>query len=137
MKTFELTIVTPEGCAFKGQVEYTTLPGAEGELGVYPGHEFLVTTVQAGEIHLRVSGKDEYLAIGEGFAEIGGEKVEILTECALKESDIDEGKAEAAIARAKAAMEERVSDEEIAAAKAMLSRSTVQLNLKRKRRGSS
>jgi len=136
MKTLELTIVTPEGCAFKGQVDYTTLPGAEGELGIYPGHEFLVTNVNAGEVHVRVNGTDEYLAIGEGFAEIDGSRVDILTESALKESEIDETKAAEAVARAKAAMDERVSDEEMAAAKAMLARSTVQLNLKRKRSGS-
>ena len=49
-----------------------TLPGAEGEMGIYPMHVPLMTQIVAGEIAVRKDGRDSYLAVGEGFAEITG-----------------------------------------------------------------
>ena len=49
-----------------------------------------------GEIVVRRGGQDHYLAIGEGFAEITGERVAILTDMAMKADDIDETRAEEA-----------------------------------------
>ena len=133
MATLKLEIVTPETTAYSEDVEMVTLPGAEGELGVYPNHVPLLTTLNPGELRVLKGGKETFLAIGEGFVEITGTSVSVLTDMALDVSAIDENAAEAAVARAKAAMKEDLGSEEIAAVQASLSKALAQLHVKRRR----
>ena len=135
MATLKLEIVTPEATAYSEDVEMVTLPGSEGELGVYPNHVPLLTTLNPGELRVLKGGKETFLAIGEGFVEITGSSVSVLTDMALDVSAIDENAAEAAVARAKAAMKEDLGSEEIAAVQASLSKAMAQLHVKRRRRG--
>lgn len=112
-----------------------TLPGVEGELGVYPMHIPLMTQVVAGEICARKAGQDHYLAVGEGFVQITGSRVAIMTDMAVKADDIDEGMAEEARKRAEARLQDKLGDEEQATVQAALAHSLAQLNVKRRRRG--
>ena len=132
--TLKLEIVTPETTAYSEDVEMVTLPGAEGELGVYPNHVPLLTTLHPGELRVLKSGKETFLAIGEGFVEITGDSVSVLTDMALEPAAIDEHAAEAAVARAKAAMKEDLGSEGIAAVQASLQKALAQLHVKRRRR---
>jgi F-type H+-transporting ATPase subunit epsilon len=134
MATLKLEIVTPETTAYSEDVEMVTLPGAEGELGVYPNHVPLLTTLNPGELRVLKGGKETFLAIGEGFVEITGTSVSVLTDMALDVSGIDESAAEAAVARAKAAMKEDLGSEEFASVQASLSKALAQLHVKRRRR---
>ena len=134
MATLKLEIVTPEARIYSEDVEMVTLPGTEGEMGIYPMHIPLMTQVASGEIIARQNGKDHYLAIGEGFVEITGERVAILTDMAIKADDIDEAKAEEARKRAEARLQEKLTDEENATVQAALLHSLTQLNVKRRRR---
>ena len=72
--------------------------------------------------------------VGEGFVEITPEKVAVLTDMAVKESDIDESAAEEAIRRAEQAMSgEKLTNEEYAANNAALLRSLALVKVKRRR----
>jgi F-type H+-transporting ATPase subunit epsilon len=133
--TLKLQIITPETTAYSEDVEMVTLPGAEGELGVYPKHVPLLTTLNPGELRVLRGGKETFLAIGEGFVEITGDSVSVLTDMALEPAVIDEHAAEAAVARAQAAMKEDLGSEEIAAVQASLHKALAQLRVKRRRRG--
>jgi F-type H+-transporting ATPase subunit epsilon len=135
MATLRLEIVTPETTAYSEDVDMVTLPGAEGELGVYPNHVPLLTTLNPGELRVLKGGKETYLAIGEGFVEITGDSVSVLTDMALEPAVIDEHAAEVAVARAQAAMKEDLGSEEIAAVQASLQKALAQLHVKRRRRG--
>lgn len=135
MATLKLEIVTPEATAYSEDVEMVTLPGVEGELGVYPNHVPLLTTLNPGELRVLKGGQETFLAIGEGFVEITGTSVSVLTDMALDISAIDESAAEAAVARAKAAMKEDLGSEDVAAVQAALSKAMAQLHVKRRRRG--
>ena len=132
--TLKLEIVTPEKTAYSEDVEMVTLPGSEGELGVYPNHVPLLTTLNPGELRVLKGGKESFLAIGEGFVEITGSTVSVLTDMALEPAVIDESAAEAAVARAQAAMKEDLGKEEIAAVQASLQKALAQLHVKRRRR---
>ena len=132
-----LEIVTPERKVFSGEVENVYLPGTEGELGALPGHAPLVTGVSPGELRYTVDGKIEELAIGSGFAEVTQEKITILADLAVTDSEIDEKKVEEAMKRAEespANIDSSDNAEEVAAIQASISKSMAQLNLKRKRR---
>jgi len=133
MATLRLEIVTPEKTAYSEDVEMVTLPGSEGELGVYPNHVPLLTTINPGELRVLKGGKESFLAIGEGFVEITGTAVSVLTDMALESSVIDESAAEAAVARAQAAMKEDLGAEEVVAVQASLQKALAQLHVKRRR----
>lgn len=130
--TLKLEIVTPEGVTYSENVEMVTLPGAEGEMGIYPNHVPLMTQVTAGEVTARREGREEWLAVGDGFVEVTGEHVAILTDMAIKADNIDEAKAEEARKRAEARLAEKLDDEEAALVNAALAHSLAQLKVKRR-----
>ncbi|MBM3823173.1 MAG: F0F1 ATP synthase subunit epsilon [Verrucomicrobia bacterium] len=134
MSTLRLEIVTPEAKIYSEDVEMVTLPGVEGEMGIYPMHVPLMTQVIAGEVAVRKNGQESLLAVGEGFVEVTGERVAILTDMAVKADDIDETKAEEARKRAEARLQEKLSDEESAAVTAALAHSLAQLHVKRRQK---
>jgi F-type H+-transporting ATPase subunit epsilon len=134
MATLKLEIVTPEAVTFSENVEMVTLPGVEGEMGIYPMHVPLMTQIVPGEIAVRRGGQESHLAVGEGFVEITGEKVSVLTDMAITADNIDEAKAEEARKRAEARLAEKLSDEETATVQAALAHSVAQLNVKRRTR---
>lgn len=131
--TLRLEIVTPDATAYSEDVEMVTLPGSEGELGVYPNHVPLLTTLRPGELRVLKGGRESFLAVGEGFVEIRGDSVSVLTDLALEASTINESAAEAAVARAQAAMKEDHGTEEVAAIQATLQKALAQLHVKRRR----
>jgi F-type H+-transporting ATPase subunit epsilon len=129
-----LEIVTPEAKTFSDDVDSVVIPGVEGELGVLPMHAPLMTLLEPGELRVMKNGEETRLAVGEGFVEITQEKIAVLTDMAVKESDIDESAAEEAIRRAEESMRsERMSDEEQATTKAALMRSLALVKVKRRR----
>jgi F-type H+-transporting ATPase subunit epsilon len=132
--TLKLEIVTPDAVVFSEDVDMVTLPGVEGEMGVYPDHVPLMTQLLPGELTVRRAAKDEFLAVGEGFVEITGDRVSVLTDMAIKMEDINEAAVEEARRRAAARLKERLSSDDVAVVNASLARSSVQLQVKRRHR---
>jgi F-type H+-transporting ATPase subunit epsilon len=132
--TLKLEIVTPDAKVFSEDVEMVTLPGVDGEMGIFPNHVPLLTQIVAGEIIARKGGKDFFLAIGEGFVEITGDHVAILADMAIRAENIDEAKAEEAKRRAEARLAEKLDHEETAAVQAAITHSAVQIKVKRRGR---
>lgn len=130
--TLKLEIVTPDAKVYSQEVEMVTLPGIEGEMGVYPQHVPLLTQISAGEVIARRGGQDESLAVGEGFVEITADRVAILTDMAISAENIDEAQAEAARRRAEARLSEKLDSEEAALVSAALAQSLAQLKVKRR-----
>ena len=129
-----LEIVTPDAKTFSDDVDSVVIPGIEGEMGILPLHVPLMTQLQPGELRVMKGGVETRLAVGEGFVEISGAKVSILTDMAVRESDIDEAAAEEAIRRAETAMSgKKLSDEEYATTSASLQRSLALVRVKRRR----
>ena len=135
--TLKLEIVTPETTIYSEDVEMVTLPGSEGEAGIYPNHVPLMTRVQAGEIIVNRGGTEEVVAIGEGFAEITGDHIAILADNAANSADIDEAAAEEAKAKAEQRLEEGgdISEEEAKALTQATLYSQAQIKAKRRKRG--
>jgi F-type H+-transporting ATPase subunit epsilon len=135
MATLKLEIVTPERKIYSEDVDMVTLPGSEGELGVYPKHVPLLTTLKPGELRVMQNGRETAMAIGEGFVEIKADSVSVLTDMALEAEKIDISAAEAAVERAQAAMKEDQTPEQVAAIQASLQKALAQLHVKRRRHG--
>lgn len=131
--SLRLEITTPEAKAYSDDVDFVVVPGSEGELGVYPKHVPLFTAIRPGELRVVKNGVETALAVGEGFAEIRGDAVSVLTDMALEATQIDMEAAEKAVERAKAAMKEDMGKEEVAAIQASLQKALAQLHVKRRR----
>ena len=130
--TLKLEIVTPEAKTYSEDVEMVTLPASEGEMGILPLHVPLMTQIVPGEIIARKDGRDYSLAVGEGFVEVTGERVAIMTDMAIRAENIDEAKAEEARQRAEARLAEKLDDTEAAMVSAALAHSLAQLKVKRR-----
>ena len=102
----QLVIVTPERQMLKETVSEVTLPGADGYLGVLPGHAPLITEIGVGELTYRTTGGQAgLLAVIRGFAEVLPDRVSVLAETAELAGEIDLPRAQAALKRA----EERIA----------------------------
>ena len=131
MATIKLEIVTPEAKIFSENVDMVTLTGIEGEMGILPDHMPLMTQLVAGEIIVRKNDKTIFLAVGDGFVQVTGDRVAILTDMAINADNIDEAQVEEALHRAEARLAEKISDEEAARVQAALVHATAQLRVKR------
>ena len=132
--TIKLEIVTPEAKIFSDDVDMVTLTGTEGEMGILPQHMPLMTELVAGEIVARKGKESIYLAVGDGFVQVTGDRVAVLTDMAINAKNIDEAKAEEALRRAQARLAEKISDEEAVRLQASLVHATTQLKVRRRRR---
>jgi len=132
--TIKLEIVTPRGTFYSDDVEMVTLPGIDGQLGILPNHVRLFTQMVPGEVIVRKSGKDDFIAVGEGLIEVTGSYVGVVTDMAIDAEKIDEAAIEEARQRAAARLGEKVSAAEVASVNAALAHSLTQLRVKRRQR---
>jgi F-type H+-transporting ATPase subunit epsilon len=130
-----LEIVTPEARVYSDTVETVVIPTIEGEIGILPGHIPLLTQVGAGELRVQKNGKTELLVVGNGFAEIDGDRVSILAESAIAEEKIDVDAAEKAMQRAQEALRGKDSLDfaEVERLESIVRSAVVQLEIKRRR----
>ena len=101
MKTFSLEIVTPTRSLKKDDVTYLRCPGMDGLFGVLSGHRDALIALNLGEIKISQDNNDVIYATSGGFAEISGNKVELLVETIEEAKEIDKQRAEASLKRAK------------------------------------
>jgi F-type H+-transporting ATPase subunit epsilon len=79
-KTFKLQVVTPDRSAITEQVSFVSLPGAMGSFGVLAGHAAFLSALKKGSMKVTQDGNSKTYPIGEGFAEVKGDSVIVLTE---------------------------------------------------------
>jgi F-type H+-transporting ATPase subunit epsilon len=101
-RTFDLSLVTPEGPAFEGEAEMLIVPGASGEIGVLARHAPLVAMLKAGEIRVKSNGEWQAFAAGPGYFKVQQDRALVLVDDAVRadEIDVDEARREAEEARA-------------------------------------
>src|SRR6185503_6166940 len=84
VRTFDLSVVTPDGAAFEGEAEMVIVPGAAGEIGVKAGNDW------------------QSFAAGPGYFKVQQDRAIALVDDAVcaEEIDIEEARREAEEARA-------------------------------------
>ena len=125
--TFEL--VTPDRAIVRESVDEVQIPGAEGYLGVLPGHTPLLTTLQVGELWFRQGDEKFFISVAYGFAEILPDRVVVLAQIAERAEEIDISRAEAAQKRARERMEKSVADVDFERARIALLKSLIRLQV--------
>ena len=101
-----LEVITPGGVVFRDDVDYVEAPGIFGYVGILPGHAPLLYQIRSGRLQYRQGEDDHFLAVHWGFLEVLDDTVTVLAETAERPEDIDLGRAESALTRAKARLEE-------------------------------
>lgn len=114
MATFTLEIATPEKLVFANDVSEAEIPGANGRLGILPGHAALISETDPGELSYVRDGKRFELAIGDGWVEISNNKCRVLVDTCEAPEMIDRTRAEAALKRANEALASPKDDLDIA-----------------------
>jgi F-type H+-transporting ATPase subunit epsilon len=136
-EAIELVVVTPEKQLLRQSAKEVQLPGADGYLGILPGHAPLITELGIGELSYHdASGKEsEHLAIIRGFAEVLPDRVTVLAETAEFAEQIDIARAEAAKARAEQRLASGDSNIDWDRVTVALQRALIRIQVARKYRG--
>ncbi len=88
-KTFDLSLVTPEGAVFEGEAQMLIVPGAAGEIGILPRHAPLVAMLRAGEIRVKADGEWQAFAAGAGYFKAQRDRAIVLVDEAVRAEEID------------------------------------------------
>jgi F-type H+-transporting ATPase subunit epsilon len=111
-RTFDLSLVTPEGAAYEGEAEMLIVPGAAGEIGVLARHAPLVAMLRAGEIRIKAGGEWQTFAAGPGYFKIQQDRAIVLVDDAVRAEEIDVEQARREVEEARAALERADAGEE-------------------------
>jgi F-type H+-transporting ATPase subunit epsilon len=111
-RTFDLSVVTPEGTAFEGEAQMLIVPGAAGEIGVLARHAPLVAMLKAGEIRVRAHGEWQSFAAGSGYFKVQQDRAIVLVDDAVRAEEIDVEQARREVEEARALLERADAGEE-------------------------
>jgi F-type H+-transporting ATPase subunit epsilon len=129
----QLSIVTPERSLVNEQVDEIQIPGAEGYLGVLPGHAPLFTELKVGELSYRKGNSWTSLAVAWGFAEVLPDQVRVLAETAERSGDIDIDRAMKAKDRAEQRLTKGGADIDYDRARIALQRALIRIQVAQKK----
>ena len=106
MNTISITIVTPNGIVYEGNVEMISVRAIAGDMGILPNHIPIVAPLKISAVKLNHDSIEEHVAVSGGFIEVRrGSAVTIITEAAEKQEDIDVERAQ----KAKESAQEKLS----------------------------
>ena len=127
--TIHVDIVSAEKSLFSGTAEVVIAPGQRGELGIYPRHTPLLTTLKPGSVRIKVpnQAEEELVYVSGGMLEVQPHVVTILSDSAIRGADLDEAKALEAKRAAEEAMKDKVAAIDYAQAQAELAQAIAQL----------
>jgi len=107
MATFDVSLVTPDGPVFEGEVEMLIVPGADGEIGVLARHAPLIAMLKAGSTRVHVTRGSEVreFATGPGFFKVEQDRALALVDDAVDAKEIDDARAREQLEAALAELE--------------------------------
>ena len=106
-RVFSVSLVTPDGAAYEGEVEMIVVPGQIGEIGVLARHAPLIATLKAGSTRIHPGGDAAVIefATGPGFFQVLNDRAIALVDDAVAAADIDDARARAQLEAAQAELE--------------------------------
>jgi F-type H+-transporting ATPase subunit epsilon len=127
--TLHVDIVSAEKSLYSGIAEVVIAPGQRGELGIYPRHTPLLTTLKPGSVRIKVpdQAEEELVYVSGGILEVQPHHVTILSDSAIRGADLDEAKALEAMRAAEEAMKDKAATLDYAQAQIELAQAVAQL----------
>jgi len=133
--TMHVNIVSAEKELFSETAEIVVAPASQGEVGIYPRHTQMLTTLKPGEVRVtKQGGEEESIYVSGGILEVQPHVVTILSDTAVRATDLDEAAALEAQKRAEQALKDKTGDMEEAEALAKLAEAAAQLQMIQKLR---
>jgi F-type H+-transporting ATPase subunit epsilon len=128
--TVHIDVVSAEASIFSGEAAFVVAPASAGEVGIYPNHAPMITTVKPGALRIQLADTAEEVVIfiSGGLLEVQPGMITVLADTAIRGHDLDEAKAIAAKLAAEEAMKNRSSDMDYAKAQAELSEAMAQIH---------
>ncbi|MHA7231986.1 F0F1 ATP synthase subunit epsilon [Vibrio campbellii] len=127
--TFQLNVVSAEGTLYSGPAHAIAVAGADGELGIRPGHSPFISKIKPGVARITgdLSKPEEILYVSGGLVEVQPDVVTVLADTALHGKDIDKARAEEARRAAEENIRAHVDDISFAQAHMELNKALAQL----------
>ena len=127
--TVHIDVVSAEESIFSGEAEFVAAPAQMGEVGIYPHHASMITSIKPGALRIKLADKNEeqLIYISGGILEVQPGVVTVLADTAIRGHDLDEAQANAAKKAAEEAMKNRSSDIDYAKAQAELAEAIAQI----------
>lgn len=127
--TVHIDVVSAEASIFSGEAEFVVAPASAGEVGIYPNHAPMISTIKPGALRIKQANETEevLIYISGGLLEVQPGVITVLADTAVRGHDLDEAKAIAAKEAAEEALKNRTSDVNYAAAQAELSEALAQI----------
>ena len=107
-----LEIITPEKVLLETDVDWVTIPGSEGEMGVLPEHLPLASSLASGWLKYSLDGNVHSVAVHYGFVQVEGSRVTVLSEMAEPAEKIDSSRARDAEQRARQKLEDLLAKQQ-------------------------
>ncbi len=136
-KVLNVAIVSAEQEIYSGTAAMVSATAQLGELGVTPGHSPLLTQLAPGDVRVvHANGEEEIVYVSGGMLEIQPDVVTILSDTAIRATDLDEKAAMEAKQRAEERIAQQKDDYDFARARAELAQAAAQLRTIQKLRQS-
>jgi F-type H+-transporting ATPase subunit epsilon len=136
--TVHIDVVSAEESIFSGEAEFVVAPAGAGEVGIYPHHAPMITTIKPGALRIKHTAEKEetVIYISGGMLEVQPGLVTVLADTAIRGQDLDEAKAIAAKEAAEEALKNRSAEIDYAKAQAELAEAVAQIQAIQKLRKS-
>jgi F-type H+-transporting ATPase subunit epsilon len=127
--TVHIDVVSAEASIFSGEAEFVVAPASAGEVGIYPNHAPMITTIKPGALRIKQTdvAEETLIFISGGMLEVQPGIITVLADTAVRGHDLDEAKAIAAKAAAEEAMKNRTSEMDYAKAQGELAEAVAQI----------
>ncbi|EFE50644.1 ATP synthase F1, epsilon subunit [Neisseria elongata subsp. glycolytica ATCC 29315] len=122
MDVMRVEVVSNEYNIYSGEASFVVVPTVQGELGIYPRHEPIMSLVRPGALRLQIPGEKEevLVAVSGGVLEVQPDKLTVLADVAVRSSEMDQARAEEAKKAAEAGIAKAADDEALAKAHSAL-----------------
>lgn len=127
--TVHIDVVSAEASIFSGEAEFVVVPAVAGEVGIYPNHAPMITTIKPGALRIKLAdtAEETVIYLSGGMLEVQPGVITVLADTAIRGADLDKAKALAAKEAAEEAMRNRTSDIDYAKAQAELAEAVAQI----------
>src|SRR5690242_2860979 len=96
--TVHIDVVSAEASIFAGEAEFVVAPAGGGEVGIYPNHAPMITTIKPGALRIKLAdtAEETVIYLSGGMLEVQPGFITVLADTAIRGADLDEAKAKAA-----------------------------------------
>jgi len=97
MSTMQVEVVSAEQEIFSGEATMLIATATSGELGIYPQHTPLLTSLKAGDVRVQTAdGEEQVIYVSGGILEVTPKKITVLSDTAKAKAELAQAAAQLA-----------------------------------------